>query len=104
MPAYFIVDVKVTDQDTYQSYATQVPPILEQYGGKYLVRGGKTETLEGDWQPSRLVVLAFDDVAAARRFYESKEYQAIIELRQQASDTSMILVEGYDAPGWTPPV
>jgi uncharacterized protein (DUF1330 family) len=104
MPAYFIVDVNVTDQDTYAAYATQVPPIIKQYGGRYLVRGGKTETLEGDWQPSRMVVLEFDDTAAAKRFYDSKEYQAIIEFRHRAATTRMVLVEGYHEPRWEPPV
>ncbi|MGH6916312.1 MAG: DUF1330 domain-containing protein [Geminicoccaceae bacterium] len=104
MAAYFIVDVDVTDQDTYQTYATQVPPIIKQYGGRYLVRGGKTEVVEGDWRPSRLVVLQFDDTAAARRFYDSKEYQAITAFRQRAARTRMVLVEGYEEPHWEPPV
>lgn len=104
MPAYLIADVEVTDQDTYATYATQVPPIIKQYGGRYLVRGGKTETPEGDWRPARLVVLAFDDLAAAKRFYDSKEYQAIIEFRHRASGSRLVLVEGYDEPGWEPPV
>ena len=104
MPAYLIADVNITDQDTYQTYRTQVPPVLHQYGGRFLVRGGKTETLEGGWQPSRLVVLQFDDLAAARRFYDSKEYQAIIEFRHRAASTRLILVEGYEEPHWEPPV
>jgi uncharacterized protein (DUF1330 family) len=104
MPAYFIVDVNVKDPDTYQTYATQVPPILHQYGGRFLVRGGKAQTVEGDWQPSRIVVLAFDDAAAARRFYDSKEYQAIVEFRHRASSARMVLVEGYEEPHWEPPV
>jgi uncharacterized protein (DUF1330 family) len=104
MPAYVIVDVDVTDPDTYAAYATQVPPIIKQYGGRYLVRGGNPQNVEGDWQPSRVVVLAFDDAAAMRRFYDSKEYQAIIGFRHRAAATKMILVEGYDEPGWEPPV
>jgi len=104
MPAYLIADVNVTDQDTYQTYRTQVPPIVHQYGGRFLVRGGKIEVVEGDWQPSRLVVLQFDDVAAARRFYDSKEYQAIIEFRHRASTSRLVLVEGYEEPGREPPV
>jgi uncharacterized protein (DUF1330 family) len=104
MPAYLIVDVNVTDKDTYATYSTQVPPIVHQHGGRFLVRGGKTQTLEGDWQPSRLVVLQFDDTAAAKRFYDSKEYQAIIGFRHRASSTRMVLVEGYAEPVWEPPV
>jgi uncharacterized protein (DUF1330 family) len=104
MPAYFIVDVEVTDKDTYETYRTQVPPIIKQYGGRFLVRGGKSETVEGDWRPSRLVVLEFADVAAAKRFYNSREYQAIIEFRHRASSSRMVLVEGYREPAWEPPV
>jgi len=104
MPAYLIADVDIADQDTYQTYTTQVPPILHQYGGRFLVRGGKTEVVEGEWRPSRLVVLQFDDAAAARRFYNSKEYQAIIEFRHRAASTRMILAEGYEEPHWEPPV
>jgi uncharacterized protein (DUF1330 family) len=104
MAAYLIVDVDVTDQDTYATYATQVPPIIKQYGGRYLVRGGKSETLEGDWQPKRLVVLQFEDTAAARRFLEAKEYRAIVEFRHRAASTRMVLVEGYEEPHWEPPV
>jgi uncharacterized protein (DUF1330 family) len=104
MPAYLIADVDITDQDTYETYRSQVPPVVKQYGGRFLVRGGKSETIEGEWQPRRLVVLQFDDTAAARRFYDSKEYQAIIEFRHRAARTRMVLVEGYEGPHWEPPV
>ena len=104
MPAYLIADVDVTDNDTYQTYATQVPPIIKQYGGRYLARGGKAEVLEGDWQPKRLVVIQFDDLAAARRFLDSKEYRAIVGFRQRASSTRLILADGYQGPHWDPPV
>jgi uncharacterized protein (DUF1330 family) len=104
MPAYVIVEVDVTDQDSYQGYATQVPPLIHQFGGRYLVRGGNPENVEGDWHPSRVVVLAFDDTAAAKRFYNSKEYQRIIGIRHRAASSRMILVEGYEEPVWDPPV
>ena len=104
MPAYVFVDVEVTDPDTYQSYATQVPPLVKQYGGKYLVRGGNPEKVEGDRQPSRVVILAFDDKAAAKRFYNSAEYQQIIGLRHRAATSSMILLEGYTEPVAEPAV
>jgi len=104
MPVYVIVEVDVTDPDTYAAYATQVPPVIKQYGGRYLVRDGNPQTVEGDWQPARVVVLAFDDAAAFKRFYDSKEYQAIIGFRHRAASTKMIVVEGYDEPVWEPPV
>jgi uncharacterized protein (DUF1330 family) len=102
MPAYLVVDVDITDSDTYQTYATQVPPILHQYGGRFLVRGGRTEVLEGDWQPKRLVVLQFPDTAAAKRFYNSREYRAIVEFRHRAATTRMVLAEGYEEPAREP--
>jgi uncharacterized protein (DUF1330 family) len=104
MPAYLIAEVDITDQDTYQTYSTQVPPVLHQYGGRFLVRGGETVALEGGWEPKRLVVIQFDDLAAARRFYDSKEYRAIIGFRQRASKTRLILADGYEEPHWEPPV
>ena len=104
MPAYLIAEVDIADQDTYSTYSTQVPPVVHQYGGRFLVRGGKTVTLEGDWQPKRLVMIQFDDLAAARRFYDSKEYQAIIGFRQRAAATRLIFADGYEEPHWEPPV
>ena len=65
---------------------------------------GTGEVVEGDWRPSRLVVLEFADTAAAKRFYDSKEYQAIIGFRHRAASTRMVLVEGYAEPHWEPPV
>jgi uncharacterized protein (DUF1330 family) len=104
MPAYLIADVNVTDKDAYETYRTQVMPIVKQYGGRFLVRGGKIETVEGDWRPSRIIVLQFADLAAVRRFYDSKEYRAIIEFRHRAASTRLIFVEGYEEPHWEPPV
>jgi uncharacterized protein (DUF1330 family) len=94
MAAYIIADVEVTDPETYAEYRKVVPPTLEQYGGRFVVRGGAPETLEGDWQPGRVVVLEFDDVAAAKRWYDSPEYSEIKAIRQRASRGTLIVVEG----------
>lgn len=94
MAAYIIADVEVTDPETYAEYRKVVPPTLEQYGGRFVVRGGAHETLEGDWQPGRVVVLEFDDVAAAKRWYDSPEYSEIKAIRQRASRGTLIVVEG----------
>lgn len=94
MAAYIIADVEITDPETYAEYRKVVPPTLEQYGGRFVVRGGAHETLEGDWQPARVVVLEFDDVAAAKRWYDSPEYSEIKAIRQRASRGSLIVVEG----------
>ena len=98
MAAYIIAEVEVSDPETYATYRAQTPGVIARYGGRFIVRGGAAETLEGEGQPARLVVIAFADRAAARRFYNSPEYQAIIGLRHQAATSRLILVEGYRAP------
>ena len=104
MTAYIIADVHITDPDTYWTYRSQTPPIVEQYGGRFLVRGGEVQTLEGDWPAGRVVVIEFPDLAAAKRFYESPEYRKIIGFRHRAADSRIILVEGYTEKGWEPPL
>ena len=95
MAAYIIAEVEVTDPETYQSYRGQTPGVVARYGGRFIVRGGAAELLEGDRQPGRIVVLEFPDLAAAKRFYESPEYQAIIGIRHRAANSRLILVEGH---------
>jgi uncharacterized protein (DUF1330 family) len=98
MAAYIIAEVEVTDPETYQSYRAQTPGVVARYGGRFIVRGGAAETLEGKGQPGRVVVLEFEDLASARRFYASPEYQAIIGIRHQAATSRLILVEGCTPP------
>lgn len=94
MSAYIIVDVKVTDPHTYQGYTKLVPATVEAYGGKFIVRGGKAENLEGDWQPNRVVVLEFESIEQAKAWWNSDEYREPKALRQSASHAQMIVVEG----------
>ena len=94
MPAYFVVDIEVTDPAAFEEYRQGVPATIAQYGGRYVVRGGKMETLEGNWQPKRMVVLEFPSVEAAKRWYHSPEYKPLLALRVKASRGSMVLVEG----------
>ena len=94
MTAYVLVDIEVTNQGIYDDYRRQVPPLVEKYGGKYLVRGGDLEKLEGDWMPKRLVVLEFPSSAKAKEFYDSEEYRPLKELRMKATNSKMVLVEG----------
>ncbi|HEY7014290.1 MAG TPA: DUF1330 domain-containing protein [Streptosporangiaceae bacterium] len=96
MTAYVIADIDVHDREAYQEYAALVPGTIESYEGRYLVRGGQHETLEGAWQPHRVVVTEFPSADHARRWYESPEYQAALAIRQRASTGSLILVEGAD--------
>jgi uncharacterized protein (DUF1330 family) len=94
MSAYLIFDIHVTDPDGYQPYRERAGGIIESYGGRYLVRGGAHETIEGDWAPDRVVVVEFDSVEQAKTCYHSPEYQEIAPIRQGASDGKAILVEG----------
>jgi len=94
MAAYIIVDVEITDPVRYAEYIRVVPPTIAKYGGRFLVRGGKAETLEGSWKPGRVVVVEFPTFEKAREWWESEEYRGPRALRQSASVTDMILVEG----------
>ena len=94
MAAYLIANISVKDQDGYEEYRRQVPATIEKYGGRFIVRGGESEVLEGDWQPGRLVVLEFPNMATLKRWYESEDYQRIIALRTDAADGDVVVVEG----------
>ena len=94
MPAYFIVDNEVTDPAGFEEYRKQVPATVARYGGKFLVRGGQVQTLEGDWKPERMVVTEFPNIEQARRWYDSEEYRALKVLRLHAARGSVVLVEG----------
>ena len=100
MPGYIIADIEVKDSATFEQYRQQVVPSLTRYGGKYLVRGGRAETLEGSWEPRRLVVVQFESAERARQWWASQEYQAPKQLRQRAAITNLVVVEGV--PGSEP--
>ena len=97
VPAYFIVENEVTDPAGFEQYRKQVSATVEKYGGKFLVRGGPIQTLEGDWKPKRIVVTEFPSVEQARRWYDSEEYCALKALRLRAARGSVVLVEGCRA-------
>ena len=94
MKGYVIGQIEVTDQKPYDEYRGQVLATIEKYGGRFLVRGGKTEPLEGGWAPKRLVVLEFPSFDQARKWYYSPEYAPLITLRQEGSRGQLVLVEG----------
>ncbi|HTO84651.1 MAG TPA: DUF1330 domain-containing protein [Methylomirabilota bacterium] len=94
MPAYLIADVEVRDQEVYAEYRRQVLPLVQKHGGRFVIRGGKHEVLEGDWQPARLVVIEFPEMATLQAWYRSPEYTALIKLRQGVSRGSLVAVEG----------
>ena len=94
MAAYILADVEITDPVRYAAYIRVVPPTIARYGGRFLVRGGKSLTMEGSWRPKRIVILEFPTSGHARAWWASEEYSAPKALRQSASVTNMILVEG----------
>jgi uncharacterized protein (DUF1330 family) len=94
MPAYLIVETDITDPEQYEQYKAASPGAIAAAGGRFLVRGGELAVLEGDWQPKRLVLVEFDDLETAKRFYESEEYRAAMKLREGAANLNMVAVEG----------
>lgn len=96
MPAYIVVEIDIHDAETYATYRELAPPSIEAYGGRYIVRGGATETLEGTWSPARFVILEFPDAQRARAWWESPEYAEAKALRMESATTQMILVDGID--------
>ena len=94
MPAYVFGEIEVTDPATYEEYRKQVLAVVTKYGGRFIVRGGQVEGLEGGWAPKRFVALEFPSMEQARKWYRSPEYAPLIELRQKASRGKLILVEG----------
>jgi uncharacterized protein (DUF1330 family) len=94
MPAYVVVQIAIDDPVDYERYKELAPPSIAAYGGRYVVRGGHNEVLEGTWQPARLVVLEFPTMERARAWWGSPEYAAAKALRQRCAQTEMLLIEG----------
>ena len=95
MPAYMIVEVETTDEALMAEYRKHTPGLVAKFGGKFIVRGGKTRTLEGGWTPPRVVVLEFPTYEAAEKFYESAEYKPVLEMRLKAGKSKAIIVDGH---------
>ena len=94
MKAYVIGDIEVTDQKPYDEYRGKVLATIEKYGGKFLARGGRTDAVEGGWQPKRLVLLEFPSFEQAQKWYHSPEYAPLITLRQKGARGRLVIVEG----------
>ena len=94
MAAYIIAEVDVTDPEGYQEYARMVPESIRQFGGRYLARAGRTELLEGDREPKRMVIIEFDSFERARAWWASEEYREAKGIRQRTSTARLVLVEG----------
>ena len=95
MPAYLIVRVQITNLNAYEDYKRLAAPAIEQYGGRYLARGGRTVTLEGPEEQGRIVVVEFPSFEQAQTFYRSPEYQKAIEMRTGAATGQFVVVEGF---------
>ena len=96
-PAYMIAEVDVTDPVTFQKYAEQVPQTLAPFNGRYLIRGGKTVSVEGE-APKRIVVIAFDSIEKAQAWEDSPAYSAIKPIRHSSAKSRVFIVEGFTAP------
>ena len=97
--AYIIVDMKISDPEQYQQYIAEAPAAVQAFGGEYLVRGGQHLVLEGGWQPTRMAMLRFPSLDAARAFYDAELYRAARAKRAGATEFfNMVVVEGVPAP------
>ena len=94
MTAYVIVDIEVTNPEGYEEYKKLSPPAVAAYGGVFVARGSRTEVLEGDWKPNRLVILQFDSVEKAKAWLDSPEYSKAKSMRHQYARTNMVVIEG----------
>jgi uncharacterized protein (DUF1330 family) len=94
MPAFVIVEIEVRDPEAYENYKSLAPASIAAYGGKFIARGGATESLEGEWTPERIVVLEFPNLERARQWWASPEYSDAKAIRMRAAQTRMIATEG----------
>ena len=94
MAAYLVVDIDVTNPTQFEEYKKLAPAAIAKYGGRYLIRGGAYEAIEGNWKPQRLTVVEFESMEQAKAFYHSPEYQLAIKVRKGAANMNMLLVQG----------
>ena len=94
MPVYLIADIEVTDPAGYEEYKRRVPAVIAAHGGRYLVRGGASEVLEGTWRPRRSAIIEFADLASMKAFWESAEYRPLRAIRERCSKSNVVVIEG----------
>lgn len=94
MKGYLILDFSIKDFDRFKEYIEKIPAFIEKHGGKYVVQGVEAEVMEGDWQPDRIVVLAFPSTDIAKAFLEDADAQPLFSIRHNTTDSKLILVEG----------
>lgn len=96
MTAYLVAHLDVHDAGTFERYRERVAPLVDRFGGRYRIRGGRIAVLEGEWRVARLVVIEFQSRDAAQLFYDSPEYRELIPLRQEAARGAVAIVDGVD--------
>jgi uncharacterized protein (DUF1330 family) len=94
MPAYVIIETDISDPEQYERYKEASPAAVASGGGRFVARGGELAVLEGNWEPTRIVVLEFPDLETAKRWYVSPEYEEAKRLREGAAKLNMLAVEG----------
>ena len=94
MAAHFIAEIDITDPGVFEEYRRLVAPTVAKYGGKYVVRGGASEKVEGDWAPKRLVVLEFESLERLKSWYESEDYRPVKAMRHKSAVTNAVMVDG----------
>lgn len=94
VPAYVLAEIDITDPQRYKDYAAHTPASIAKHGGRWVVRGGRTQVLEGEWEPGRVVIIEFPDLDAALGWFNSDEYQDLAAIRREASTTRLLVVEG----------
>ncbi len=94
MKAYLILDIDVKDLSVFRLYAAEIPEFVKKHFGHYVVLGGETETIEGDWKPQRLVVIEFPSKEKAQDFLEDPDAQPVFAIRHKSAASKMVLVEG----------
>ena len=95
MAAYIFADIEITDPKGFEEYRQKVPAVIAAHGGKYLVRGGACEIVEGDWRPRRCVILEFPSLEKARAFIAAPDYAPLAALRQRTTNSRLVIIEGY---------
>lgn len=98
MKGYLLANIEVTDPQGYDEYRKIVGESIAAFGGRFIVRGGRTEVLEGDWVPKRLVIVEFPSMERLKAWYDSPAYAPALALRKRASISSLVMVEGADPP------
>ncbi len=94
MAGYVIAQMSVTDPEAFADYPGQAGPTVAAFGGRYVVRGGTIDNIEGDWEPGRVVIIEFDSVAQAKAWYDSQMYEEAKALRIRSTTSSLMIVEG----------